>query len=456
MNEKLLQFIWQHQYFRQGELITVEGEPLTIIQPGKINRDQGPDFLHAKIKIGPTLLAGSIELHLQSSQWNDHRHSDDPNYENVILHVVWRDDGGTQQLPVLELQDRVPSMLLEHYQKLMQSPSFIPCAGSIASITPLHWNAWKDRLVAERLLRKGGEILAMLEHNEQHWEETCWWLLAKAFGGTINGLAFEAIARSLPLNLLGRHRHSIHQLEALLLGQAGLLEKEWQDHYPVMLQREYAFLQKKYHLRPIHQPVHFLRMRPSNFPTVRLAQLAMLIHQQQTVFSNLLEETLPDFRSRFLLTANDYWHSRYRPDEPSPFLPKTTGEQFIHHIIANTAVPLLFAYGLYRKEAAFQQKAIQWLGALPPEVHRITRGFAGLGVANDHCFDSQALLELKKQYCDLKHCLRCGVGHALLKRVSLHGAGALVTSGSSFFRTERRAGEENENDDGSKKDAEQA
>ncbi|MGZ5190058.1 MAG: DUF2851 family protein, partial [Flavisolibacter sp.] len=285
-NEKLLQFIWQNQYFNRSELFSVKGEKIDILSPGKINFNQGPDFLEAQIKIDNTVFVGSVELHLQTSMWEDHGHSSDINYKNVILHVVLvHDKDLLLNIPVLELQPRISKILLERYDGLMHAPELIACSKSISEIKEIIWTGWKDRLVAERLFRKSKMIFDYNEQNQFHWEETFWWMLAKNFGMKINSEAFEALAKSLPLTIIGKHKHQVIQIESLLFGQAGLLNTKFREDYPKMLQREYRFLKKKYSLQPIHIPVHFLRMRPGNFPTIRLAQLAGLINNSAHLFS---------------------------------------------------------------------------------------------------------------------------------------------------------------------------
>ena len=418
MTERLLQYIWQFQYFNKSALQTTAGEQLQIIFPGKLNSNQGPDFTNAQIKIDKTTLVGSIELHLKTSQWNVHGHNKDANYKNVILHVVFENDSIDFPVPVLELQPKVSTILLNRYEGLMKSSSFIACANSVAEIKNLTWLSWKERLLAERLTRKSSVVFKFLEENNAHWEESFWWLLARNFGTKVNSEAFELLARSVPVNLLAKHKNQIHQLEALLLGQATLLNKNFNEAYPKLLQKEYSFLQKKYHLQPIHAAIHFLRMRPGNFPTIRLSQLAALIQNSAHLFSKILEiEKLTEIKKLFNVAANDYWNDHYRFDETSSFKKKSIGKNMIDNIIINTIVPVLFAYGLYHKEEKYKNKALLWLEEVSAEVNSITKGFSQLQLSNKTAFDSQAFIELKTQYCDHKYCLKCGVGNAILKTV---------------------------------------
>ena len=414
--EKLLQYIWQFQYFNTSDLQTVAGEKIQIVAPGKLNNNQGPDFTNAQIKIDTTTLFGSVELHLKTSQWKEHGHSHDPNYKNVILHVVFENDVIESPVPVLELQPRVSNFLLDRYSSLMNSPAFIPCGNSVLEVKEITWLSWKERLLAERLTRKSALVFQFIEENNAHWEECFWWMLARNFGMKTNSEAFEAIARSIPVTVLAKHKNQIHHLEALLLGQAGLLTGTFNEEYPKLLQREYNFLKNKYELQPIFIPVHFLRMRPGNFPTVRLAQLAALIQNSAHLFSKVLDaNTTVELRKLFDVTANDYWHYHYQLGEASRFKKKTIGKSMIDNVIINTIVPVIFAYGLYHKEEKFKDKAIRFLDETEAEENFIIRGFKQLALQNSSAFDSQAFIELKTQYCDHKHCLKCAIGNALLK-----------------------------------------
>ncbi len=417
MTERLLQYIWQLQYYNKNELATSEGETLSILHAGNINTNQGPDFLDARIKVNATTWSGSIELHIKSSDWKNHKHSSDPNYNNVILHVVWMDDTELNlPFPVLELQPKVSKLLLARYDELMNAKSFIPCEKMIHQAPPIVWIGWKERLLIERLQKKAGNIFSNLAQNNNHWEETFWWLIASNFGATVNSDAFEKIAHSLPLGILAKHKNQLHQTEALLFGQAGLLNGEFIEDYPIMLQKEYVFYKNKYRLQSIQIPLHFLRMRPSNFPTIRLAQLAMLVHQSVHLFS-IIKETvlLKDIRKLLSLTANDYWHYHYTFDEPTGFKEKKLGGQMTDTIIINTIVPILFSYGLHHKEQVYKDRALQWLEEIRAEKNSVTNGYSRLGIDNKNAFDSQAFIQLKHFYCDEKRCLECAIGNKLLR-----------------------------------------
>lgn len=420
MTERLLHYIWQFQHFNRDALHTTEGEPVHVYFPGHYNSNQGPDFTNARVRVGTTTWVGTAELHVRSGDWHKHKHGEDPNYKNVILHVVWEEEPGdgksTTHLPVLELKNRVPGLLLQRYEALMQTGTFIPCEQLVTDVPALTWQSWKDRLLAERLLRKAGQMEAGLRENNYHWEESFWWLLARSFGIPVNASAFEEMARSLPLKLLARHRSSSLQLEALLLGQAGLLDEEPRDAYQEALQKEYHFLREKYKLQPNQLPVHFLRMRPVNFPGIRLAQLAALLGGSARLFSRV-KETMPalGLRNIFTIRASGYWDTHYRFGEVAKPKEKKLGSHGTATIIINAIAPAIFAYGQYQQEEKYKQQALHWLEQTSAEKNSITRGFVKMGVPTRTAADSQALIELKNEYCNHKRCLECAVGIAVLK-----------------------------------------
>jgi len=417
MNERLLQFIWQFQYYNGKELSLFSGEKIQILQPGLLNSQQGPDFLNARIQIGRTLFAGNVELHLKTSDWRRHRHHKDRNYKNVILHVVWEHDGVRPgKIPLLILQGRVSHFLLDQYETWMMRPSFIPCGARIATIDELTWQAWKARLLIDRLIHKSAALRDYLKENKQHWEESFWWLMARHFGLTVNAGAFEAMAKTIPVKLLSKHKSHLQQLEALLFGQAGMLNRKFRESYPKSLRAEYSFQQKKYKLKQVSQPFFFLRMRPVAFPTIRLAQLANLIHQSSHLFSEIKEITeLKLVKLKLNVTASSYWDHHYRFDEKSAYAPKHLGDQMLNSLVINVICTSLFAWGMVMGEEPSREKAIRWLEETPAEKNRITSGFAQLGINASNACDSQALIELKTLYCDEKRCLDCAVGVALLK-----------------------------------------
>ena len=421
MNERLLQFIWQFQYFNKQQLATSQGEVLQIEKPGTWNHHQGPDFSEAIIRIGATKWVGNIELHLRSSDWFRHHHTADSNYSNIILHVVWEEDvpvydRNNNVIPTLVLQNRITKMLLDRYRQMMETTVTVPCHSFLPVLSNLAWSAWKERLAAERLERRSANVLLLLKQSNQHWEEVFWWLLAANFGIKVNTALFEQVAQSLSVTLLSKHKNQIHQLEALLFGQANLLSGEYTDEYALLLQREYRFLQKKYHLQPVNQQPAFLRMRPAAFPTLRLAQLAMLVNNSSHLFSQVKEiKDIKKVLDLFMITANDYWHYHYHFDEATVYQPKHLGKQMAENILINTVIPVLFAYGLHSKEELYKDKAIHWLYQLTAERNQVTKKWEQLGIPHKSALDSQALIELTNNYCTVRRCLDCAVGNKILK-----------------------------------------
>jgi hypothetical protein len=426
MKESLLQFIWQYQYFNSRDLRTTTGEAVQVLAPGQLNVHQGPDFLDARLQIGGTFWAGAVELHIVASDWGRHAHATDKNYRNVILHVVWENDvaeqrtemrNGERDIPMLVLEHRVPKWLLDQYAAWMKDQGFVACQRQLGNVREELWQAWKQQLTEERLRRRAHAIGARLAANRQHWEETCWWLMARAFGGPVNGAAFEMLARTLPITLLARQGTEGDRLEALLLGQAGFLDGVFKDDHPRMLQQEFRHLRSKYQLATFPVPIHFLRMRPGSFPTIRLAQLARLLASCADWFSRAREATGPgELKTLMTIAAGPYWDDHYIPDRPSVRRTKHLGEAMKDSLLINVFIPLLYGYGSLRDSPGYLDKAIRWLRALDGEKNAIIDQWTRVGVSCGHAGDSQALLELKKRYCEARHCLQCAVGKALLSK----------------------------------------
>ncbi len=421
MNEKLLQFIWQFQYFNKEQLFTEQGELLQVEKPGYWNHQQGPDFSEACIRLGATKWVGNIEIHICASHWFLHQHASDIRYTRIILHVVWVadmviPDMNGNPIPTLVLQPLVPKVLLDRYQQMMEARANLPCAAFMPVLDELSWIAWKERLAAERLERKAVQVLQLFKQTGNHWEEVTWWLLAANFGTGINSQLFGMMAKTLPVQVLSRHRLQIHQLEAMLMGQSNLLNDTVQDDYARLLQKEYRFLRKKYRWSsPELQPA-FLRMRPAGFPTLRLAQLAMLIHTSAHLFQTIREAAGTDaIRKWLMVTANDYWHYHYRFDEAGAYCPKKLGLQMADNLLINTMIPVLYTYGLYHQESLYQEKAIEWLSEIPAEKNRVLRHWKRLGIQSQHALDSQGLIELTNNYCLSRRCLDCALGNKILK-----------------------------------------
>lgn len=419
MQERLLQFIWQEKYFNPSDLWTETGERLIIQDAGTYNTNQGPDFTNARITLDGTGWAGNIELHVKSSNWYQHRHENDPNYRNIILHVVWQDDAPelSRTLPTLVLQNRVPSIMLNLYAELMQQDTTIACQHLLEQVPVTRWIHWKKDLLFQRLHRKANMVLGLLKEARNHWEECTWWWVARHFGGPVNAGLFEQVARSISIKHIARHRNQVIRLEALLLGQSNLLAASNSDPYVQLLQREYQYLFEKCSLSKIHGQAQKLRMRPAAFPEVRLAQLAMLMHRSGQLHQKLVEITsLREIELLLDVTANDFWHYHYTLQEATPFQPKHIGQHLGQQLIINAFVPLVYAAGVRQQQSWLQQRAISWLEQIPAEQNSLLRGWQRAGVSMVDAAESQALTELKKCYCSAKRCLDCEVGKFLLNR----------------------------------------
>lgn len=422
MRESFLHFLWRWRRFDAQQLATTGGQPLEILHPGEWNTHAGPDFFNARIRLGDTVWAGNVEIHLRASEWMLHRHSSDPAYDNVVLHVVLEEDqpvvrASGERIPCLELKGRIPPKILEHYQRLEHERAWIPCQQDFSRIPDIIRLNWLDRLLVERLEQKTAAIADMLAATGNHWEEAFYRLLARNFGLKVNAEPFEALARSLPLLTLAKHKNDRRQVEALLFGQAGMLEEPFREQYPSELAKEYRFLRHKYELVPISVAQwKFLRLRPANFPSVRLAQFAALVYQSAHLFSKILEaKSLRELENLFDVQPGEYWLTHFQFDKPSVKRPKTPGRDFVHLLIINTIAPFLFHYGKMKEQEEYQKRALSLLEELPPEANALIDGWAELGIRPRHAYQTQALIHLKTRYCDAKRCLECAIGNAILK-----------------------------------------
>lgn len=422
--EDFLHYVWKFRLFDRLNLQTTEGEELEVYSAGLHNTHAGPDFQNARIRIGQTTWAGNAELHLSSSDWQRHGHTTDSAYDNVILHVVYRDDvpllrPNGKRVPTLELKDRINPDLYNRYHNLVfGAQTVIPCEASIAGVDGLTMENWLTRILVERLEKRSEAVIAALNQNRGDWEETFYQFLAANFGFKINALPFELMAKSLPQNILAKHKNSSLQIEALIFGQAGFLNNDFVDEYPQKLKAEYQFLQKKFSLTPIEKHLwKFLRMRPQNFPTIRLAQFAGLVVQSSHLFSKILEtKEVKALRELFVnLPVNAYWDTHYRFDKPSKPAGKHLGASSVDTILLNTVALFLFSYGRHLQQQHYISRALKLLENIPGEQNNITADFTTLGLNIKSAFESQALLELKNNYCDHKKCLQCGVGIKILK-----------------------------------------
>jgi hypothetical protein len=420
MKEEFLQFIWKQGLFNKTGLKTTDGRLVEIINTGQPNTDSGPDFFNAKIRIGETTWAGNIEIHQKSSHWYRHHHNTDAAYDNVILHVVELNDSPvlikSQALPTLVIS--YPIEILENYEQLLRSAKWIPCEEQLSKYDPFLIRFWFSALMIERLQSKTGDITAILEQNKNNWNETFYQLLARNFGMKTNAVPFELLAKSLPLQILSKHKNDLFQIEALLFGQSGLLnETLLGDDYFLSLRKEYSYLYKKYSLNGMESHLwKFMRLRPINFPTVRIAQLAMLIHHSSALFSRILETENPeDLRKLFDVKASAYWDTHYSFNKISKDNhPKSLGKTAFNNLVINTIAPLLFVYGDQHLDQGMKDRALLLLEKLEPESNQIIRKWEELGIESRTAFETQALLQLKNKYCDHKKCLNCQLGAKII------------------------------------------
>jgi len=422
--EEFLQYVWENRLFIEENLKTVSGEPVEIINVGKRNTDSGPDFFNARIKIEDTIWVGNIEIHKNSSDWVRHNHQNDKAYNNVILHVavncdqpIFRSNG--EEIPALQI--RYPEQLKTNYQKLLDAKTWIACQNQFHKIDPILLQLGFNRLMIERLEDKTSEILTRLQQNNNDWNETFYQVLARMFGFKVNSVPFEMLAKSLPIGILAKHKSSLFQLEALLFGNSGMLNDQLLgDDYYINLRNEYSFLYKKYQLKGIESHLwKFMRLRPGNFPTVRISQFASLIHRSHGLFSRIIEiESLEELRQLFEVQASEYWNAHYSFNKNSPRNSiKELGENSINTLIINVVIPFLFVFGEKQNKDVLKNRSLEFLEQLPSEENSIIEKWQKLGVESRSAFESQALLQLKNKYCERKKCLNCQIGVKLVKSI---------------------------------------
>ena len=425
MKEALLHYVWKTKSFSYSDLYTTEGESCKIENFGIYNENAGPDFLEGKVVIDDTRWAGHIEMHILSSDWIKHSHSEDPAYHNVILHVVWEEDqiiyrSDGSRIPCIEMKFLISDFLIEGYQRFMSRTNRIPCAEEIQKGDHELFYFHLNRMLIERLETKAYPLALELEDNKMDWSQLLFLLIAKSLGLRVNANAMESLARKTPYKLLLKHRDNLHQLEALLFGQAGMLGGDHNDEYPLALKREYNFLSKKYQLNPLTGVQwKLLRMRPVGFPTIRIAQLADLYFLKDNLHQDVLKsESIQDLERLLTAQASTYWDQHYLFDKESDFLSKPIGKDKKHSIIINAIIPFLFAYGHHRSEDRYIQKALDLLNQLAPEKNAIVRLWNKLGVQPDTAYQTQALIHLYKSYCSQGRCLQCPYGNHVLKKIS--------------------------------------
>lgn len=429
--EQLLHYTWKHKLYPLKELTTNDGQRVEIVDPGLHNRNAGPDFFNAKIRIGSTMWVGNVEIHDKSSDWYQHGHDKDSRYDNVVLHVaaeldteVMKSNG--EYVPQLQLS--VPDDVLTHYDELQKTDEYPPCYKVIPDLSALIIHSWMAALQTERLEQKTEAIRKRAELCNGSWEDAYFVTLARNYGFGINGEVFEQWAYNIPLNAVAHHRDDLFQIEAIFMGQAGLLELDsipeyyqkdaLNDGYFAKLRNEYQYLAHKFSMKPIDFKLwRFLRLRPQNFPHIRISQLANLYYQQKAGLSQLIEcETLDELKSVLKSQVTPYWETHYTFGSTSPKNEKHLSYGSINLLMINTAIPMLFAYGRHTSKEVLCDRAFDFLEQLKAENNHIIRMWQQVGLPVKTAGDSQALIQLKKEYCDKKECLRCRFGYEYLRR----------------------------------------
>lgn len=424
MQESFLHYIWQFQYFDKQELRTTDGEEVQIIHPGVHNTNAGPDFSQAKIRIGNVHWAGMVEIHTQSSDWINHKHTSDAAYDNVVLHVVWKDNqpifraDGTP-LPTIELGDRIDPSLVLQYRTLVASGFAIPCARTFHEVNAITKLSMLERAVLHRVERKSSHVKELLQQGNGDWEEVAYQMLGRSFGVKINSEPFEQLVRNLPYKIILKHIDQRLQVEALIFGQAGFLQEDFPDFYHRSLRKEYQILSAKYKLNEQRLKAsqwRFLRLRPANFPTLRLAQFAALLAKQANLFSKMKERLdYGRLSSLFQVQQSDYWRSHYRFGKEAKALVPELGKTSIDHIIINSVVPLMVHYGKQTDDPLLVNAALRVLEEMPTEKNNVLEDWSELGWRVGNAFDSQGLIELHHSFCLPRQCLNCNIGASILK-----------------------------------------
>jgi hypothetical protein len=417
MKEEFIYYLWENRLL-STDLQTVDGEDVSVLSVGVRNYDSGPDFLNARVKIGNTLWVGHVEMHVNASDWFRHGHHDDKAYDNVVLHMVYHNDCERLDIPTVEIEGKFDENILARYDGFMKSRLWIPCEKLITSVQQFTWLSWLERLVVERLETEVKDVRAWLVENNYDWEETVYQRVMRYLGMKVNNDAFERLAKLLPLKILRKHLDNSLQVAAMLFGCAGFLEQEFTEAYPILLKREFKMLKSKFNLSVMPMSYwKFLRMRPPNFPTIRLAQTASLISSCDSLFSKLLSiNDLKAIRDLFDVDADDYWNTHFIFEKPSKMMIKTLGQTAVDVLIINAIVPVLFCYGMYHDDEELKERSVGFLETMEAEDNLVIRRFRKMGVGVCNAQQSQAVLHLYNCYCKKRKCLNCRVFSALFKK----------------------------------------
>lgn len=425
MREDFIHFIWRQVRFDIRDLRTTTGQSIAIQDFGRHNTNAGPDFSAGQVRIDGLQWAGNIEMHVNASDWYAHGHETDPAYDNVILHVVYEEDRPVfrpngDRIPCLELKGRIAKNIIKTYWRLRNNEDWVPCQKQLHQVDAPTRRQWLTQLSQQRLNKRAHRFSLRMETTHRDWEEAFYQSLARALGGRVNAEAMDMLARSIPLRSLLKHKHSLLQLEALLFGQSGLLPeaKEGEAPYVTLLRREYELLRVKHGLRPLPGTAwRYLRLRPNNFPTVRIAQLAAMLHRTGQLFGKALAAAdARELQNMFEVKLSNYWRTHFRFGKEGKPGERRLGASTIRSILINTIAPALVAYADQRSDERFRERALDILRGLPAEDNSVLRKWSGLGYVAENAADSQALIELKTTYCDLSRCTDCAIGCQLLSR----------------------------------------
>lgn len=423
MTEDFLHYLWHHRLFYPSGLVTVNGsEPVEVLHPGWPNHHAGPDFFNSRIRIGTTTWAGNVEIHLHSSDWFRHGHDLDSSYNNVVLHVVAHHDGepvlDSNKREVPELVLRFPDNILQQYDALIHHTGVVKCLEHVGRVGRLDWQNWLDRMLCERMEQRAGHIHALLTSFNGDWDQVFFVLLARSMGFGVNGDPFEILARNLPVTVLFRHASDLLQLEALLFGQAGFLSQTSVDgSYMTLLQREYDLLRHKYGLKPMDVSMwRFLRLRPVNFPTIRLSQLAAILHRNSGNFESWVKvQNIGALLEQLDVAASGYWKSHYMFGRPAKSAVHSHfGVKSRQLVVANAMIPFIFTMAQRRGQTDVQAQALKILSQLAVERNSVLSHWRGVGLEPENEAEAQAMIHLVQNYCIRSKCLHCRIGHMVI------------------------------------------
>lgn len=417
MKEEFIYYLWENRLLHI-DLKTTDNEDITILSVGIRNHDSGADFVNARIKIGDALWAGQVEIHVRASDWFKHNHHNDANYDSVILHVVYENDTDSLKIPTLEIKDKFDISIFHKYNWFFGSRNWIPCGEFVGGVQSFTLISWLDRMLVEHLENECKDLDFKLKNNQYDWEQAFYQRLMRYFGLKVNNDSFEYLSRILPLNLLLRHRDNDIYIESMMFGCAGFLERDFEEDYPSLLKRDFMMLRSKFGLKVM--PLSnwkFLRLRPPNFPTIRIAQLAKIITKNGNMFSKIRDaDDIQEIKDLFDVELNSYWDNHFQFDKTSKVeRRKILGKTAVDLIIINAIVPMLFYYGHTHSLESYKEKAMSFLEQIEAEDNLIIRNFQNSGVILQNAFQTQAILYMYKYYCHRRRCLECRIYSVLSK-----------------------------------------